>query len=64
MPESEDLMTVEEAARELGIGRTTMFKWIREHKIEPVPTNPNLDRRPKLRFKREDVERLKGQAQA
>ena len=34
-----DLYGIEEAANQLGIGRATLFRWIKANKISPVKVN-------------------------
>lgn len=51
-------MTAIEAAKVLGISRTTLFKLMREGAIAPIPTSPLLKRPRRLLFRRADVERL------
>ena len=52
-------MNTNEACAYLQISRPTLFKRIRDKRITPLPKlNPALDREP-LRFRPEDVERLK-----
>lgn len=59
MPE-EDTMTVAEVMKELGISRTTLYKRIRDGDIVPLPpTNTAYKRQRVLRFRREDVERIR-----
>ena len=52
-------MSTNEACAYLSMSRPTFFKRIRDKRITPLPKlNPALDREP-LRFRIEDVERLK-----
>jgi len=53
------LLTSEEAMAELRISRNTFWKRIRQGYITPATVNPMLERQRPLRFKREDIERLK-----
>ncbi len=57
-----ELLSTEEVIDLLGISRTTLFKLMREKKIEPIPTSPLLKRPRRLRFRRADVERLMRQS--
>ena len=52
-------MNTNEVCAYLNMSRPTLFKRIRDRRITPLPKlNPALDREP-LRFRPEDVERLK-----
>lgn len=57
--ETGDVMTTDEVARELGVSRATVLRFVERNKLTPLPSNPLLDRPRRLLFKREDVERLK-----
>lgn len=48
-------MTAIEAAKALGISRTTLYKLMREGAIAPIPTSPLLKRPRRLLFRRADV---------
>ena len=57
-------MSTNEACAYLSMSRPTFFKRIRDKRITPLPKiNPALDREP-LRFRVEDVERLKARTAA
>ena len=55
-------MTIKEVMSELGLSRDSVYRRIRDKQIEPLPKlNPNRRIEP-LRFRVEDVERLKAHA--
>ena len=52
-------MTIKEVMSELGLSRDSVYRRIRDKQLEPLPKlNPNR-RIEALRFRPEDVERLK-----
>lgn len=52
-------MDTQEVLSALGISRTTLFRLMKDGKLEPLPKPPYLKRARKLQFRRADVERLK-----
>ena len=56
---NEDYMTVKEALRELGIGRTKFYGLVREGKIKPVRHPLYAPNRGPVKIPRADIERLK-----
>ena len=54
-----DVMTIQEVMDELGLSRDTLYRRIRDKQIVPMPKINPLLRIEKLRFRMEDVERLK-----
>ena len=56
----DELLTIEEARKELGIGRTTLYRMIASGEIKPVPGNPVLKVQPRY-FTRGEIERVKRQ---
>ncbi len=56
----EELLTIEEARKELGVGRTTLYRMIASGEIKPVPGNPVLKVQPRY-FTRSEIERVKRQ---
>ena len=52
-------MTIKDVMSELGLSRDSVYRRIRDKQLEPLPKlNPNRRIEP-LRFRPEDVERLK-----
>jgi len=52
-------MTADEAARRLGVSRSTLQRLIKDHELTPInPPSPRLLRPRRLLFSRADVERL------
>lgn len=62
--EGDELLTVNDALKELKVGRTTLYRWIKEGRLERIPANPaKRAKRQGSLFRRSDIERLKsGQA--
>lgn len=56
----EDLMTTQEAAKELACSPATVLRLVRAGKLTPAtPKSPVLQRPRRMLFRRADVERLK-----
>ncbi len=54
---NERTITATEAAKLLGLGRTTFYNFVKRHAIRPVPDNrPNIERPAKLLFYYRDIE--------
>jgi len=54
-----DVMTIKEVMDELGLSRDTLYRRIRNKELVPMPKLNPYRRKEKLRFRLEDVERLK-----
>jgi len=55
-----EIMELPEVLETLGVGRTTLYKLIKEGRIAPLPKSPLIKRAARLRFRRADVEALRG----
>ena len=53
-----EVLDIEEAKAILGLSRTTIYKRINDGVLHPVPMPPAARKRPRLLFRRADVERL------
>lgn len=63
MDEEDDVLTIDAAAEYLGVSKMTLYRRMRDGDIAALPKqNPVHKRRERILFRREDVERLKGQA--
>lgn len=63
--EGDELLTVDEALRELKVGRTTLYRWVKEGRLERIPANPaKRSTRQGSLFRRSDIDKLKSGAQA
>lgn len=49
-------LRMDEAARRLGVNRNTIYRWVRDGKLTPIPPPPGV--REGLRFARADIEHL------
>lgn len=65
MPDEEPaVITATEALKLLRISRNTLYKWVDQGKLKPLPVSPGLQRPGVLKFHRADVERLMPPAEA
>jgi predicted site-specific integrase-resolvase len=53
----DELLTMEQTAKMLGIVRSTLYEWMAAGDIVPVPGNP-LKKKQRRYFRREDIEKL------
>lgn len=61
---NDEMLTVPEAAKELGVSRGKLYRMMDAGKIFPIPVNPLLDRPLRHYFTRDEIERVKREAQA
>lgn len=56
-----EIISSEEAAQILGISRGYLYKYMREGQLQPIEPEKEsiLSRRPRLEFRRKDVEELR-----
>ncbi len=54
-----ETLNTQEALKELGISRKTLYKWMGRGMIRPINYNPLFERQIRLLFARADIEALK-----
>lgn len=59
---NDEMLTVVEAAKELGVSRGKLYRMMDAGQIFPIPVNPVLDRPLRHYFTRAEVERVKHEA--
>lgn len=55
----EDLMTLEQAARYLGISKTTVYRRLTELGIRPINYSPLLRRQKVSKYSKADIDKIK-----
>lgn len=61
--EGDEMLTVPETAKVLGVSRGKLYRMMSAGVIFPVPVNPHLDRPLRHYFTRAEVERVKLEAE-
>ena len=59
MTENEETMSLDEAARYLGISKSTVYRRLNDMNIKPVGYSPLLKRQKESKYRKVDIDKIK-----